>query len=669
MTGLEEQTKDITRRSIVLDFLGSMNLAITILVIIAVASVIGTVLQQNQPYNNYIIKFGPFWHEFFKTLNLYDIYGAGWFLILLAFLVLSTGVCIYRNLPVMLQDMRNYRLNAQLKTLRSMDNSVKREITADRETVQQRVKQFLQVNGYQLREKQHDDRLVVVGMRGKWNRLGYLFAHVGIIVICTGGFMDGTFDIALRELLGKTKIDLTTEFVKDMPEESQLKPGDLVSFRGNISIPEGEKSNFALLRIREGTLVQYLPFAIELKDFRVEHYESGQPKSFESDLVIHDDQLDRPLEATIAVNHPLIYRGYHIYQASFGDGGSEIKLKVWPFNDYQLRTIELEGVIQGKRVLDTAKGELTLEFSDFKKYNVSPAPKDDPQNRKFRNDGPSLVFKVRDKSGAAREYINYMSPVEQEGRHFFITGMRVSQADNYGYMHIPADENYSVERFMKLHALLNNAPRANEIARQTVSTILKDAPGRDKFENNVINSMMDMLDRFNQGGYEAIEHNINEMARDEQQYKKMVESYGKVLNTLMKALYIEVLKDEGVNIEKGISQAQERFYFDSLNALRQIHLYGTPFYVQMTDFTHREASGLSVARLPGKNIFYLGSLMVITGIFLLFYIVHQRIWLVFYKDDAGQQQLLFAGSGNRNQEDFKRHFQELSAKLDAVLSA
>lgn len=59
-----------------------MNLAITILVAIAFAfaSDIGTALQQNQPYNDYIIKFGPFWHEIFLSIGLYNIYGAIWFL-------------------------------------------------------------------------------------------------------------------------------------------------------------------------------------------------------------------------------------------------------------------------------------------------------------------------------------------------------------------------------------------------------------------------------------------------------------------------------------------------------------------------------------------------------------------------------------------------------------
>ena len=68
-----------------IQFLGSMNLAISLLVIIAIASIIGTILQQNQPYTSYQIKFGSFWFEIFRSLGLYDVYSAIWFLLILAF--------------------------------------------------------------------------------------------------------------------------------------------------------------------------------------------------------------------------------------------------------------------------------------------------------------------------------------------------------------------------------------------------------------------------------------------------------------------------------------------------------------------------------------------------------------------------------------------------------
>lgn len=657
----------VSRRSVILDFLGSMNLAITILVIIAIASAIGTVLQQNQPYNNYIIKFGPFWHEFFLALNLYDIYSAGWFLVLLVFLVISTGVCIYRNAPTMLQDMRNYRLNSKIKSLKTIEGSKSWTID-DVGATEKTVTRLFEVNGYKVKRKQHDDRLIIAAMRGRWNRLGYIFAHVGIIVILVGGVMDSTLDITFREWFGYSKVDKETIYVKDMPEESQLKPNDLLSFRGNVDITEGQTANFTLLRIREGTLVQYLPFAVKLKDFRVEHYESGQPKSFESDLVIIDQDRGKTFEQTIAVNHPLQYRGYTIYQASFGDGGSKLGLKIWPFYDYKLRTLEMQSVVRGKRQLQTLKGDLTLEFSDFKKYNVRPAGEGDPKDKKFVNDGSSVIFKVRDSTGQAREYVNYMSPVKNNDRYVFVSGMRTNPSENFRYLHIPADDKFTVERFMKFHALINDTARVQKIAVKTVDQVLENAPDSDKYKQSIISSMMDLLERFNLGGYRAIDSYVQSAKADAGQKKKMRDAYFKVLGTILQALYMEVLKEEGVDTSKPITEEQEGYYLAALDALRQIPAYGTPFYAQLTDFTHVESSGLSIAKLPGKNVFYLGCIMSITGIFLLLYLSHKRLWAVIYKDESGRDTLLVAGSGNRNTADFRHYFAALVERLDHLIS-
>ena len=54
--------------------MSSMRFAISMLSIVGIASIIGTVLKQNQSYESYIIKFGQFWFEFFEILNLYNVY-------------------------------------------------------------------------------------------------------------------------------------------------------------------------------------------------------------------------------------------------------------------------------------------------------------------------------------------------------------------------------------------------------------------------------------------------------------------------------------------------------------------------------------------------------------------------------------------------------------------
>ena len=78
-----------------IELLSSMRFAIALLTIICIASVIGTVLKQQEPLNNYINQFGPFWAEVFDVAGLYSVYSAWWFLLILAFLV-SAPVCALR---------------------------------------------------------------------------------------------------------------------------------------------------------------------------------------------------------------------------------------------------------------------------------------------------------------------------------------------------------------------------------------------------------------------------------------------------------------------------------------------------------------------------------------------------------------------------------------------
>jgi len=99
------------------ELLSSMRFAISLLSILAVASIVGTVLKQAEPYNNYIIQFGPFWFQVFEKLGLYDVYHAAWFLLILTFLVASTSVCIARNAPNFVREMRSFREHVSEQSL------------------------------------------------------------------------------------------------------------------------------------------------------------------------------------------------------------------------------------------------------------------------------------------------------------------------------------------------------------------------------------------------------------------------------------------------------------------------------------------------------------------------------------------------------------------------
>jgi cytochrome c biogenesis protein len=73
-------------------------------------------------------------------------------------------------------------------------------------------------------------------------------------------------------------------------------------------------------------------------------------------------------------------------------------------------------------------------------------------DRRFQDNGPSFVYRVRQRDGTAREYQNYMLPVEVNDRRYFLSGVRSAQAEEFRYLYVPVDDNDSPQRFMQLLA-------------------------------------------------------------------------------------------------------------------------------------------------------------------------------------------------------------------------
>ena len=201
-----------------------MNLAISLLLVLAIASIIGTVLQQNKPYTDYQIKFGSFWFDLFQMLGLYDVYSAVWFLTILGFLVLSTTTCVGRNTPGILRELRHFRENIQEKSLRAMKHQMTLASTADNATALSIAQRILTAQGFKTRTKQADDHTVIAGMKGGSNHWGYWLTHLGIIVICLGGLMDSRLPLMIAEWQGNLKPETRNIPAADVPPISQLPP-------------------------------------------------------------------------------------------------------------------------------------------------------------------------------------------------------------------------------------------------------------------------------------------------------------------------------------------------------------------------------------------------------------------------------------------------------------
>jgi cytochrome c biogenesis protein len=111
------------------------------------------------------------------------------------------------------------------------------------------------------------------------------------------------------------------------------------------------------------------------------------------------------------------------------------------------------------------------------------------------------------------------------------------------------------------------------------------------------------------------------------------------------------------------SEAHGRFLQLATNALSDSAFYGAPVYLSLEDFTEVKASVLQVTRSPGKKVVYLGCLLLVLGIFSMFYIRERRVWVWLKESAPGQAHALMAMSTQRKTLDFEREFEDLKARL------
>jgi cytochrome c biogenesis protein len=79
------------------------------------------------------------------------------------------------------------------------------------------------------------------------------------------------------------------------------------------------------------------------------------------------------------------------------------------------------------------------------------------------------------------------------------------------------------------------------------------------------------------------------------------------------------------------------------------------------------ATGLQVAKDPGVWVVYFGCGLMMLGLYMAFFLAHQRIWLYKHVDAAGTT-LYLGGSANKNKPVFARNFSQLEALVDRAIS-
>jgi cytochrome c biogenesis protein len=287
--GERERTTPAATR--IWNLLISIKLAIWIIILLAVTSILGTVIQQNQPPEKYHQVYEDWAYNLMDRINLFDMYHSWWFLLLLCLFALNLTCCTIERLPRAIRMVRKPKLtldDATEKTLalterwKNKGNILRRG--EDYKAALARVFVAPKVT-------EADGVVHLYAEKGVYSRFGAYATHAGIVIVFIGAII-----------------------------------GNVFGFKSYVNIPDGGEASH--LDARGGKEHINLPFSVRNNRFWLETYPGGQPKKYASDLSVMENGRE-VLRKTITVNDPLVYKGVWFYQSSYGqEGGATAQVAV-----------------------------------------------------------------------------------------------------------------------------------------------------------------------------------------------------------------------------------------------------------------------------------------------------------------------------------------------------
>jgi cytochrome c biogenesis protein len=262
-------------------FFSSVKLAIVLFILITLASILGTLIPQGRSAAEYATRYGGL-AGLFTALQLTRLYSSAWYLALLLLFALNTIVCTVTRFGPKWNKAFGPAAAAEAQALQAARFKARFRLPASLEQAKERLSGTLRGRGYRLAEAASEAGVTLVARRRRLGRFGSDVVHLGLLVILAGGLTSA--------LAGK---------------------------RAPVALREGETAD-----------VPGAAFSVRLDRFDTEYYPQGGVKDWKSTVTVVEAGVP-VLTRVVEVNRPLTYRGFALYQSSYG-------------RDWQRPAIELE---------------------------------------------------------------------------------------------------------------------------------------------------------------------------------------------------------------------------------------------------------------------------------------------------------------------------------------
>ena len=195
-----------------LKYLSSLRFSISILLILALASILGTIIKQDQPLDYYKVNYPELDTNFFvltwKHIVFFDldhVYSAIWFLFVLLLFFASLLLCTFSTqLPIFKNSRRWSFLNSQEALMKkSCYHSM------DYPSISNFIYMLSQNNYYIFHRGQ-----VVYAHKGLAGRVAPIFVHCSIIITLLGSLLGLTYGFVAQEMVPSGEIFRVQNFTK-----------------------------------------------------------------------------------------------------------------------------------------------------------------------------------------------------------------------------------------------------------------------------------------------------------------------------------------------------------------------------------------------------------------------------------------------------------------------
>lgn len=291
-----------------LPLLANLRLAIVLLLLIAVASMFGTVIEQGESIqfyqNNYPEEpalFGFVDWNLILTLGLDRVYRTWWFLSLLVLFGSSLTACTFTRQFPALKAARRWQYYQQPRKFQKLSLSVSADlqgIDALESHLQQR----------QYRVFREGDK--IYARKGIMGRIGPIVVHASMLLILLGAIFGNMTGVMAQQLI----------------PSGETQSIDNVVDAGPWSQPQ-----------------QLGQWSLQVNDFWIDYTPEGDIDQFYSNLSVLNQDGEPVASKKIKVNDPLRYAGFTVYQTDWSIAGVRVRVNNSPVFKLPMAKLNQQG--------------------------------------------------------------------------------------------------------------------------------------------------------------------------------------------------------------------------------------------------------------------------------------------------------------------------------------